>query len=98
MDAPAIDSRRVGDVTAAVGPVRYAALLDQLLEALGGAIAEQSSLHRLAGSAGTLGLPRLAAALAAAEQLLAHDGAPDLTPIRALAVTDVAAARRRAET
>lgn len=93
MDAPAIDSRRIADVTAVLGPTRYAALLDQLLTALGDDVADVGSLHRLAGSAGTLGLPRLAARLAAAEQQLARQVRPDLAPIRAIAATDAAAAR-----
>lgn len=97
MDAPAIDARRVSDVMAAIGADRYGVLLDRLLSTLADDVADVASLHRLAGSAGALGLARLAAALAAAEQALAGNIRPDLAPIRRMAATDAAMARPTVE-
>lgn len=95
MDAPAaIDSHRIAQVAAALGRDRYAALLDQLLASLAGLVAEPRAVHRLAGSAGTLGLIRLAARLKAAEAALVAGTPPRLGGIAVMAADDAEAARQ----
>lgn len=95
MDAPAaIDSHRIAQVAAALGRDRYAALLDQLLASLAAIAADPRAIHRLAGSAGTLGLSRLADRLRAAEAALVAGTPPGLGGIAVMAADDAEAARQ----
>jgi HPt (histidine-containing phosphotransfer) domain-containing protein len=71
--ADEIDAARIADVVAAIGPDRHAALVVTLIADIAAidpaapTTAIFDLLHRLRGSAATLGLAALAAALAAAE-------------------------------